>query len=350
MLPSKIPVGILGATGVVGQRFIQLLEHHPWFETAWLAASERSAGQTYQSAVRWRLRTQIPSAIASMKISPATPEGAPKLVFSALDTSVAAELEPRFAAAGHAIVSNSSAFRMQADVPLVIPEVNADHVRLLESQSWRREFSGFIVTNPNCSATGLVMALAPLHHRFGVEKVFVVTMQAISGAGYPGVPSLDILGNVIPYIAKEEEKMESESCKMLGRLNGTGIEPAAIQVSAHCNRVPVEDGHTESVSIKLKRPAKREEILQALSEFRGVPQELRLPNAPPAPIIVLESPDRPQPTLDVNMSAGMAVTIGRLRACPLLDWKFTVLSHNTIRGAAGAALLNAELLKAQGYL
>ena len=350
MLPSKIPVGILGATGVVGQRFIQLLEHHPWFETAWLAASERSAGQTYQSAVRWRLKTPIPRAVQNMKISPAAPDGAPKLVFSALDTSIAAELEPRFAAAGHAVVSNSSAFRMQADVPLVIPEVNADHVRLLECQSWRREFNGFIVTNPNCSATGLVMALAPLHHKFGVEKVFVVTMQAISGAGYPGVASLDILGNVIPYIAKEEEKMESESCKMLGKLNGTGIEPAAIQVSAHCNRVPVEDGHTESVSIKLKKPAKQEEVLQALSDFRGVPQELRLPNAPPEPIVVLESPDRPQPTLDVNMSAGMAVTVGRLRPCRLLDWKFTVLSHNTIRGAAGAALLNAELLKAQGYL
>jgi aspartate-semialdehyde dehydrogenase len=194
------------------------------------------------------------------------------------------------------------------------------------------------------------MALAPLHHRFGVEKVFVVTMQAISGAGYPGVASLDILGNVIPYIAKEEEKMESESCKMLGKLNGTGIDPAAIEVSAHCNRVPVEDGHTESVSIKLKKPAKQEEVLRALSEFRGVPQELRLPNAPPDPIVVLESPDRPQPTLDLNMGAGMAVSVGRLRPCRLLDWKFTVLSHNTIRGAAGAALLNAELLKAQGYL
>src|SRR5581483_3526111 len=208
MLPSKIPVGILGATGVVGQRLIQLLESHPWFETTWLPASERSAGQTYQSIVRWRLKTPIPRNIQSMKIAPAAPDGAPKLVFSALDTAVAMEIEPRFAAAGHAVVSNSSAFRMQADVPLVIPEVNADHIRLLECQSWRRKSNGFVVTNPNCSATGLVMALAPLHHKFGVEKVFVVTMQAISGAGYPGVASLDILGNVIPYIAKEEEKME----------------------------------------------------------------------------------------------------------------------------------------------
>ncbi|SRR5712691_1061081 len=350
MLTSKIPVGILGATGVVGQRFIQLLEHHPWFETAWLAASERSAGQSYQAAARWRLKTPIPGAVATIKISAATPEGAPRLIFSALDTAFAAELEPKFASAGHAVVSNSSALRMQSDVPLVIPEVNADHVRLLECQSWRRDSNGFVVTNPNCSATGLVMALAPLHHQFGVEQVFVVTMQAISGAGYPGVASLDILGNVIPYIAKEEEKMESESCKMLGKLDSTGIIPASIHVSAHCNRVPVEDGHTESVSIKLKKPAKHEEILKALAEFRGVPQELRLPNAPPNPIVVLESPDRPQPTLDVNMGAGMAVTVGRVRPCRLLDWKFTVLSHNTIRGAAGAALLNAELLKAQGYL
>lgn len=350
MLTSKIPVGILGATGVVGQRFIQLLEHHPWFETAWLAASERSAGQSYREAVRWRLKTPIPRAVENVKISPATPDGAPRLIFSALDTAVAADMEPKFAADGHAVVSNSSALRMQNDVPLVIPEVNADHMRLLECQSWRRESNGFVVTNPNCSATGLVMALAPLHHRFGVEQVFVVTMQAISGAGYPGVASLDILGNVIPYIAKEEEKMESESCKMLGKLDGTGVIPASIHVSAHCNRVPVEDGHTESVSIKLKKTAKREEILQALAEFRGVPQELRLPNAPPNPIVVLEPVDRPQPTLDVNMGAGMAVTVGRVRPCRLLDWKFTVLSHNTIRGAAGAALLNAELLKAQGYL
>src|SRR5438045_2608764 len=334
MLTSKIPVGILGATGVVGQRFIQLLEHHPWFETAWLAASERSAGQSYQAAVRWRLKTPIPGGVETIKISAATPEGAPRLIFSALDTAVAAELEPKFAAAGHAVVSNSSALRMQSDVPLVIPEVNADHIRLLECQSWRRDYNGFVVTNPNCSATGLVMVLAPLHHQFGVEQVFVVTMQAISGAGYPGVASLDILGNVIPYIAKEEEKMESESCKMLGKLDGTGVTPAAIHVSAHCNRVPVEDGHTESVSIKLKKPAKREDIQKALAEFRGVPQELRLPNAPPNPIVVLESPDRPQPTLDVNMGAGMAVTVGRVLSCRLLDWKFTVLSHNTIRGAA----------------
>ena len=350
MLSSKIPVGILGATGVVGQRCIQLLEHHPWFETAWLAASERSAGQTYQSAVHWRLKTPIPGAVAAMKIAPAAPAGAPRLIFSALDSPVAADLEPKFATAGHAVISNSSAFRMQADVPLVIPEVNPDHVRLLETQPWRRESNGFLVTNPNCSTTGLVLALAPLHHQFGVEKVFVVTMQAISGAGYPGVASLDVLGNVIPYIAQEEEKMELESCKMLGKLNGVGILPADIQVSAHCNRVPVEDGHTESVSIKLKKPASREEILGALHEFRGIPQELRLPNAPPSPIVLLDQPDRPQPTLDVDMSAGMAVTVGRLRPCRLLDWKFTVLSHNTIRGAAGAALLNAELLKAQGYL
>ena len=349
-MPIKIPVGLLGATGIVGQRFVQMLEDHPWFEVAWLAASDRSEGRPYGEAARWKLKTAIPPRVAQMQVSPAKPDGAPKVIFAALDASIAAELEPQFADAGCAVITNSSALRMKSDVPLVIPEVNPDHVKLLECQAWRRKSGGFVVTNPNCSAIGLVMALAPLDRQFGLETVMAVTMQAVSGAGYPGVASLDILGNVIPYIAKEEEKMESESCKMLGKLDGTGVTPAAIHVSAHCNRVPVEDGHTESVSIKLKKPAKREDILKALAEFRGVPQELRLPNAPPNPIVVLESPDRPQPTLDVNMGAGMAVTVGRVRPCRLLDWKFTVLSHNTIRGAAGAALLNAELLKAQGYL
>src|SRR5713226_5528356 len=345
-MPMKTSVGILGATGIVGQRFVQMLEHHPWFEVAWLAASDRSEGRVYADAARWRMKTPIPPRVEEMQVSPARPEGAPKIIFAALDNSIAAELEPRFAQAGCAVVSNSSALRMQSDVPLVIPEVNPEHIKLLECQTWRRQSGGFVVTNPNCSAIGLVMALAPLEQRFGLETVMAVTMQAVSGAGYPGVASLDILGNVIPYIAKEEEKMESETCKMLGKFNGPGITPAAIHVSAHCNRVPVEDGHTESVSIKLKKPAKREEILKALAEFRGVPQEMRLPNAPPNPIVVLESTDRPQPTLDVKMGAGMAVTVGRVRPCRLLDWKFTVLSHNTIRGAAGAALLNAELLKA----
>jgi len=262
---SKIPVGILGATGTVGQRFIQILEQHPWFEVAWLAASDRSAGKPYAQAAKWNLNTPLPKNIASMTVNAAVPDGAPKLIFAALDSTAAKEIEPKFAAAGCAVVSNSSSFRMQEDVPLVIPEVNSDHVALLKTQKWYKDNGGFIVTNPNCSAIGLVMALAPLHHRFELEKIFVATMQAISGAGYPGVPSLDILGNVIPYIAGEEEKMEAESRKLLGSLNGANVIPAQITLSAHCNRVAVEDGHTESVSIKLNKPAQAEEIIHAWS-------------------------------------------------------------------------------------
>ncbi len=350
MVNSKIPVGILGATGVVGQRFIQLLENHPWFEVAWLAASERSEGKPYAEAASWRLATPIPARIAKMTVSPANPSGAPKVIFAALDSGIAKVLEPQFAEAGCAVVSNSSAFRMQPDVPLCIPEVNAEHLKLIECQSWRKKNGGFMVTNPNCSATGLTMALAPLERAFGLDQVFVVTMQAVSGAGYPGVPSLDILGNVIPFISNEEEKMEEEPQKMLGRLQGSKLEPAGFRLSAHCNRVAVEDGHTESVSVKLKKPAGANEIVSAWREFRGSPQELRLPSAPEQPVIYMDNRDRPQPRLDRGMGAGMSTSVGRLRACPVLDWKFTVLSHNTIRGAAGAALLNAETLKAQGYL
>jgi aspartate-semialdehyde dehydrogenase len=345
----KTPVGILGATGVVGQRFIQLLEHHPWFEVAWLAASDRSAGLPYGEAAKWRLKTALPTKIARMKVSPASPEGAPKVIFAALDAGIAQELEPNFAAAGCAVVSNSSAFRMSEDVPLVIPEVNPDHIRVLEQQKWYREAKGFIVTNPNCSAIGLVMALKPLELRFGLEKVFVVTMQAVSGAGYPGVASLDILGNVIPYIAKEEQKMEEETRKLLGSVNGAGFKMAELGMSAQCNRVAVEDGHTESVSVKLKSKATAEEIIAAWTSFRELPQEKKLPSAPPEPVIYDPAPDRPQPRFDLERGAGMATSVGRLRPCGLFDWKFTVLSHNTIRGAAGAALLNAELLKCQGY-
>jgi len=347
---NKIPVGILGATGTVGQRFIQLLEHHPWFEVAWMAASDRSADKVYTDACKWRLSTPLPARIASMKVSAAVPDGAPKLIFAALDSAAASELEPKFAAAGCAVVSNSSSFRMQEDVPLVIPEVNGDHIELLKTQKWYKQDGGFIVTNPNCSAIGLVMALAPLHRRFGVEKVFVVTMQAVSGAGYPGVASLDILGNVIPYIASEEQKMEAESGKLLGTLNGNRIVPAEIGVSAHCNRVPVDDGHTESVSVKLRRSAQADEIISAWNEFRCIAQKLKLPSAPEQPVIYDPAPDRPQPRLDIHRGAGMSAVVGRLRPCNLFDWKFTVLSHNTIRGAAGAALLNGELLKAQGYI
>jgi aspartate-semialdehyde dehydrogenase len=349
-MSTKLPVGILGATGIVGQRFVQMLEHHPWFEVAWLAASDRSEGRLYGNAARWRLKTTIPTRVAEMKVAPARPEGAPKIIFAALDAAIAAELEPSFAAAGCAVVSNSSALRMHKDVPLVIPEVNPDHIQLLECQAWRKKSGGFVVTNPNCSAIGLVMALAPLERQFGLDTVMAVTMQAVSGAGYPGVASLDILGNVIPYIPREEEKMEEETLKLLGRLNGGGIEPGGFRMSAQCNRVAVEDGHTESVSVKLKKKAKPEEIIAAWNEFRSAPQELHLPSAPEQPVNYSIAADRPQPRFDVDSGEGMTATVGRLRPCAVLDWKFTVLSHNTIRGAAGAAVLNAELLKVRGYL
>src|SRR5438046_7367607 len=252
-MACKIPVGILGATGVVGQRFIQMLEHHPWFEVAWLAASDRSEGRPYAEATRWRLKTAIPERVGQMMVSPATPSAAPRVIFAALDASIAAELEPRFAEAGCAVVSNSSALRMKEDVPLVIPEVNGGHIKLIDVQGWRKKNGGYVVTNPNCSAIGLVLALAPLHQQFGLETVMAVTMQAISGAGYPGVASLDILGNVIPFIKNEEEKMEEETKKLRGNLNGSKIIPGPFAMSAQCNRVAVEDGHTESVSLKFKK-------------------------------------------------------------------------------------------------
>lgn len=349
-MSKKFPVGILGATGVVGQRFIQLLENHPWFEVAWLAASDRSEGKTYAEAARWRLKTALPAAVADMKVSPAIPNGAPKIIFAALDAGIAAEMEPRFAEAGCAVISNSSALRMKSDVPLVIPEVNADHIELIAMQAWRKKSGGYVVTNSNCSAMGLVLALAPIYRRFGLDAVMVVTMQAVSGAGYPGVASLDILGNVIPYIKNEEEKMEEETQKLLGKVNGSGIISAPFAMSAQCNRVAVEDGHTESVAVKLKTEAKREEILSAWSEFNGGVEELKLPSAPRRPVVYMEAHDRPQPRFDVDMGSGMTTAVGRLRPCNVLDWKFTLLSHNTIRGAAGAAVLNAELLKAKGYL
>jgi len=358
---KKIPVGILGATGTVGQRFIQLLHEHPWFEITWLAASDRSAGKLYPEAAKWNLAMSIPAKIAAMKVSAAAPDkSTPKLVFAALDATAAQQIEPAFAEAGHAVVSNSSAFRMAEDVPLVIPEVNGDHVPLIKTQKWYKKNGGFMVTNPNCSAIGLVLALAPLHRRFGIDKIFVATMQAISGAGYPGVPSMDILGNVIPYIAKEEDKMEAETRKLLGSLvesslvesslNGSRVIDADLVLSAHCNRVAVEDGHTESVSLKLRKPATAEEIIEAWNEFRCLPQKLKLPTAPEQPVIYESAPDRPQPRLDRDRGRGMSAVCGRLRPCNIFDWKFTVLSHNTIRGAAGAAVLNGELLKAQGYL
>jgi aspartate-semialdehyde dehydrogenase len=354
---ERRPVGILGATGMVGQRFVQLLHQHPWFEITWLAASDRSAGKTYGEACTWKLDTPLPAHIAAMTVQPNTPEAAsgplPKIIFAALDTDIARELEPKFAAAGCAVISNSSAFRMTPDVPLVIPEVNARHLDLLETQASYRQSGGqpggYIVTNPNCSAIGLVLALAPLQERFGIESLFVSTMQAVSGAGYPGVPSLDILGNVVPFIKNEEEKLQEEVGKLLGRLAGTHIEPLAATVSAHCNRVAVEDGHTECVSVKLKTKATREDILAAWEAWKPLAGQ-HLPTAPDQPVEFEAAQNRPQPRLDRMRGNGMASTVGRLRECPLLDWKFVVLSHNTIRGAAGAAVLNAEVLAVQQRL
>lgn len=357
-MQTPYKIGILGATGMVGQRFIQLLENHPWFQVTWLAASDRSSGKRYDEAVRWKLDTPIPSSVAKLPVSPATPEqnsdGVPEIIFAALDTDIARELEPKFAAVGCAVISNSSAFRMQVDVPLVIPEVNAGHLALIPKQNWNGanksgQKRGYIVTNPNCSAIGLVMALKPLAERFGLRSVFVSTMQAVSGAGYPGVPSLDILGNVVPFIKNEEEKLEAETRRLLGKLENSQVTPLDAKVSAHCNRVAVEDGHTESVSIELASKPSREEILAAWKEFQPLKGQ-NLPTAPEQPVEFNPAEDRPQPRLDRMRGRGMAATVGRLRPCSLLDWKFTVLSHNTIRGAAGAALLNAELLASQGKL
>ena len=352
-MTSKLPIGILGATGMVGQRYIQLLENHPWFEIVWLAASDRSTGKTYGDAAKWRLETPMPERISRMVVSPADPEGAPKIIFSSVDSPIAKELEPKFAASGRAVISNSSAFRMAPNVPLVLPEVNASHLHLLEEQPTRKQSGGYIVTNSNCTVMGPVLALKPLVDRFGIEQIFATSMQAISGAGYPGVPSMDILDNVIPFINNEEEKMEEELLKLLGELHGSAVAPLPARMSASCNRVAVVDGHTVCVSVKfgnkLGRPVTQEDILAAWAEFKPLAGQ-NLPSAPEQPVIYAPQPDRPQPRLDRNRGRGMSATVGRLRPCGLLDWKFVVLSHNTIRGAAGATILNAELLKALGKI
>ncbi|HUX44921.1 MAG TPA: aspartate-semialdehyde dehydrogenase [Terracidiphilus sp.] len=348
-MQTRHPIGILGATGMVGQRFIQLLENHPWFEITWLAASDRSSGKLYGEAAKWRLDTPLPERIARMTVSPADPAGAPHVIFASIDADFAREIEPKFAAAGHAVISNSSAFRMATNVPLVLPEVNAEHLHLIEEQSWRKQSGGYIVTNSNCTVMGPVLALKPIADRFGIEQIFATSMQAVSGAGYPGVASMDIFDNVVPYIANEEEKMEEELLKLLGKLEGCAVKPLAARMSASCNRVPVVDGHTVSVSIKLAKPATREQILAAWNEFRPLAGQ-NLPSAPDQPVEFAPQPDRPQPRLDRNRGNGMTATVGRLRPCGVLDWKFTVLSHNTIRGAAGATILNAELLASLGKL
>jgi len=344
MSEQKIEVGILGATGMVGQHFIKFLQEHPWFRLTWLGASERSAGKRYSDAATWHLNGETSAGVASHIVQEAKPGNAPKLLFSAMDASVATEIEQAFARAGHMIVSNSRNHRMEPDVPLLVPEVNADHLALLIQQK-SRGWKGGIVTNPNCSTVVLAMALAPLRP-FGIERVIVTTMQALSGAGYPGVSSIDSTANVVPYIGGEEEKMQEETQKILGTLT----RPLAASVSAPCNRVQVLDGHTITVSVELTSKPPVEEIRAAWQQFRGLPQHRNLPSAPAQPIQYMAQADRPQPRKDVERDRGMAVFTGRLRACPVLGYKFVALGHNTVRGAAGAAVLNAELMHSEGLL
>ena len=347
---SSIPVGILGATGMVGQQFIALLADHPWFKVAYLGASERSAGKAFKDAAAWRLPNRLPDDVANRVVEAAAPGTAPKLVFSGLDSSVAGEIEAAFAKAGHIVVSNSRNYRMFDTVPLMIPEVNAEHLALLDAQGAAHGWSGRILTNPNCATVVLAMALAPLR-QFGITSTIITTLQAISGAGYPGVPSWDILGNIIPHIGGgEEEKIETETKKILGTLGASKVIDHAMKLSATTTRVPVRDGHTGSISVGLEQKPTPEAVIDAWRSFRGRPQELGLPSAPKQPIVYLDEVNRPQPLLDANRDGGMTVSVGRLRACPLFDYKFVALGHNTIRGAAGAAILNAELLHAEGRL
>jgi len=343
---SKIAVGILGATGSVGQKFIQLLENHPWFEVKEVVASERSAGKKYAEAANWFLPGTIPAAVAKLTVKNLDSSLESPLLFSGLDAKVAGEAEEKLAQAGHFVVSNSKNHRFDEDVPLLIPEVNADHLQLLGSQ----KYSGKIVTNPNCSTIGLAMALKPLLDSFGLEQLNVVTMQAISGAGMPGLPSATILENVIPHIGGEEVKMETEPLKILGNFVNGQVENLKLSISAQCNRVAVIDGHTESVQVKLKKQASKEEVIEAWNNFSGEPQKLNLPFAPKQTIQYFYQAGYPQPRLHRNLENGMAVSIGGLRECNLFDYKFTVLSHNTIRGAAGGAILNAELMVAKGLI
>jgi aspartate-semialdehyde dehydrogenase len=335
---------------MVGQRFVKCLENHPWFELTWVGASDRSAGKPYAEATAWRLDGAMPEATAPLIVEECKPsKKTPKLMFSATDASVATEIERAFAEAGATIVSNSRNHRMEADVPLLVPEINADHLEVLKAQKKARGWKGQIVTNPNCSTIVLTMALAPLRP-YGLKRVIVTTMQSISGAGYPGVASMDISANVIPYIGGEEPKMESETQKILGSLEDGEFRPLETSVSAHCNRVPVVEGHLITISVELDARVSEEELRGAIENFSGVPQKKKLPSAPARPLIYLDAPDRPQPRRDVERENGMSVFIGRLRPDPVFDWKMIALGHNTIRGAAGAAVLNAELMKAEGLL
>ncbi len=347
---EKIPVGILGATGAVGQKFILLLTDHPWFEIRELAASERSSGNRYQDVVTWNQAVPIPESIRPMMVKNCEPNLDCKIVFSGLDSSVAGNIEEAFAQAGYWVFSNAKNHRMDPDVPLVITELNPEHLNIIPHQQKNRGWEGAILTNANCSAIVLALSIGPLHKMFGLEAVHAVTLQAVSGAGYPGVSSLDILGNVIPFIPGEEEKMENETQKILGVLDQDRFRPAAFTVSAHANRVPVEEGHLECVSVKLKEKASVEEVIRCWQEFTGPAHDLKLPSAPQQPVVVVAEKDRPQPRRDVWKYQGMSALIGRVRPCPLFDIKYVVLGHNTIRGAAGASLLNAELVLKKGML
>ena len=345
---SKIAVGVLGATGMVGQQFVSRLDGHPWLDLQWLAASERSAGRRYVDAAPWRLRSPMPAAVSDMTVEACEPAGGPSVVFSALDAKAADHLEAAFAAAGHVVLSNARTHRMDPLVPLLIPEINADHLDLLPAQREARGWSGAVVTNPNCAAIVLALALAPLRP-FGIRRVSVSTFQALSGAGYPGVAALDAVGNVIPFIGGgEEEKIELETLKILGADGGR--TPLDAVISAQVTRVPVPDGHLMNVSVDLDARPSVEDVTSAMRAFTGRPQELGLPTAPVPPLVVMDEPDRPQPRLDAGLGDGMAVSVGRVRACPVLTHKFVALGHNTIRGAAGASILNAELMKAEGLI
>ena len=347
-MQTRIEVGILGATGMVGQHFIKFLQGNPWFDLKWLGASDRSAGKKYREAMTWHLGV-VPETVADMTVEDCKPGNAPRLLFSAMDASVATDIERAFAQAGHVVVSNSRNHRMERDVPLLVPEINPDHLKLVPLQQRARGWKGQIVTNPNCSTIVLTMGLAPLK-QFGITKIIATTLQAVSGAGYPGVASMDIMGNVVPFIGNEEEKMEQETQKILGDLRGDHIEPLAARMSAHCNRVPVVDGHTVTVSLELSSKPSEADLRHAIENFTAEPQRRKLPSAPPRPVIYMEQKDRPQPRKDAERERGMAAFVGRLRPCPVLDYKFVALGHNTVRGAAGAAVLNAELMLSEGML
>ncbi|HEX4956519.1 MAG TPA: aspartate-semialdehyde dehydrogenase [Thermoanaerobaculia bacterium] len=345
--PRRLRAAVLGATGAVGQTFLRLLADHPWFEVGALIASERSAGRSYGEAVRWLGPGPLPAAFAGLPVLP--PETVPDcdLAFSGLDTAAAAEIEPRLAAAGLPVISNAGAFRMDPTVPLLVPEVNAEHAHRVRAQA---TWPGFLVTNPNCSVVGLVMAAKPLADAFGLEALQVTTLQAISGAGYPGVAALDVLGNVLPWIGNEEEKLETEPQKILGRLAGDGFQLAEMRISAQANRVPVVDGHLLSMSLRFGRRVAIDEVRRALDGFGQPLASLALPSAPARALALCDGPEEPQPRLHVGLGAGMTVSLGRLRHCPIEDVRLVALVHNTIRGAAGGAILNAELLWRLGYL